>query len=75
MSDSIDDRDAIAYAARFYASVANGTSLQEAHDLGRAALALDGLPGADLPQLAHALDVDPRTTTLVVPPDSAQDVS
>jgi hypothetical protein len=68
MSDSIDDRDAIAYAARFYASVANGSSLQEAHDLGRVDLELQGLPGADLPQLAHAPDVDPSTTTLVVPP-------
>lgn len=72
MSDSIEDRDAIAYAARFYASVADGTSLLEAHELGRAALELDGLPGADLPQLAHAPDVDPRTTTLVVPPGPAQ---
>jgi hypothetical protein len=68
MSDSIDDRDAIAYAARFYASVANGSSLQEAHDLGRVDLELQGLPGADLPQLAHAPDVDPSATTLVVPP-------
>ncbi|MDF3049422.1 MAG: hypothetical protein K0R87_1060 [Pseudonocardia sp.] len=73
MSDSIHDRDAIRFAARFYASIANGTTLQEAHDLGRAALALDGLPGADLPQLAHAPDADPRATTLVVPPASAQD--
>lgn len=73
MSDSIHDRDAIRFAARFYASIADGTTIQEAHDLGRAALALDGLPGADLPQLAHAPDVDPRATTLVVPPASAHD--
>jgi hypothetical protein len=72
MSDGIEDRDAIAYAARFYASVANGTSILEAHNLGRAALALDGLPGADLPQLAHAPDVDPHNVTLVVPPRSSQ---
>ena len=75
MSDSIEDRDAIAYAARFYASVANGTSLLEAHELGRVAMELDGLSGADLRQLAHALDVDPGNVTLVVPPGSAEDAT
>jgi hypothetical protein len=71
MSESIDDRDAITYAARFYASVANGNSLLEAHNFGRAELKLDGLPGADMPRLAHATDVDPDDVTLVVPPRDA----
>jgi CHAT domain-containing protein len=45
MSDSIDDGDAIAYAARFYASVANGESIRSAHLLGKSALELVGLEG------------------------------
>ena len=68
MSDSISDGDAIAYAAQFYAAVANGQSILSAHMSGKAALELAGLPGADLPELVHAADVDPKSTILVVPP-------
>lgn len=68
MSDEIGDGDAIIYAARFYASVADGQSIQSAHLAGRAALELAGLAGQDLPELVHAPDVDPGQTFLVVPP-------
>lgn len=68
MSVEIGDGDAITYAAQFYAAVANGQSIQSAHLLGRAALELAGLAGQDLPTLAHADDVDPSQTVLVVPP-------
>jgi CHAT domain len=68
MSDEIADGDAIIYAARFYAGVADGQSVQSAHQLGRAALEMAGLAGRDLPTLAHAPDVDPAETILVVPP-------
>lgn len=68
MSAEIDDIDAISYAARFYASLANGQSVMAAHLFGRAALALAGLDGADLPILAHTDDADPRKTILVKPP-------
>ena len=67
MADSIDDADAINYAARFYASVANGESIKAAHSLGKSALELAGLSGAELPTLCWAENVDPRATKLVEP--------
>jgi hypothetical protein len=67
MADSIDDVDAISYAAQFYAAIANGQSVLAAHLSGRAALELAGLDGADLPTLASAADVDPSRTVLVSP--------
>lgn len=67
MVDSIDDGDAINYAAQFYAAVANGQSIRSSHLSGQAALELAGLAGADLPVLAWAVDVDPGTTILVKP--------
>jgi hypothetical protein len=65
MSDEIDDGDAIAYAAQFYAAVANGQSIRSAHLSAQAALELAGLSGKELPTLAHADDVNPATTLLV----------
>lgn len=65
MSDEIADGDAIAYAAQFYAAVANGQSIQSAHLSGQAALQLSGLSGHELPTLGHATDVDPSSTLLV----------
>lgn len=67
MADSIDDADAISYAAQFYAAVANGQSIQSAHLSGQAALQLAGLDGADLPTLAAAADADPGSAILVKP--------
>ncbi|CAL9668636.1 hypothetical protein [Streptomyces sp. enrichment culture] len=68
MSDSIGDTDAITYAARFYASVADGQSVQGAHLLSKAAIALNGLLDDELPILAHPVDVDPGAAKLVTPP-------
>jgi hypothetical protein len=65
MADEIDDGDAIAYAAQFYAAVANGQSIRSVHLSAQAALELAGLSGKDLPTLACADDVDPSTTVLV----------
>lgn len=67
MADSIEDADAINYAAQFYAAVANGQSINSSHLSGQAALELAGLESADLPTLAWAPDVDPSTTILVSP--------
>jgi hypothetical protein len=69
MADSIDDGDAISYAAQFYAAVANGQSIRSSHLSGQAALELAGLAGVELPTLASAADVDPATTLLVAPTD------
>lgn len=67
MADSIEDADAINYAAQFYAAVANGQSIKSSHLSGQAALELAGLDSADLPTLAWAPDVDPSATVLVEP--------
>lgn len=69
MADSIEDADAITYAARFYANIANGQSIQAAHRAGQAALELAGHDSAILPTLASAADADPSTTVLVTPLD------
>ena len=65
-SDSIGDADAIAYAARFYASLADGQSIQAAHDLAKAALKLQGLPDHDLPTLYASAGLDPGSVVLVL---------
>ena len=71
MADSIDDGDAINYAAQFYAAIANGQSINASHLSGQAALELAGLDGAELPTLAWAADVDPTATILVKPTEAA----
>ena len=70
MADSIEDGDAINYAAQFYATIANGQSINASHLSGQEALELAGLEGAELPTLACAQDVDPATTILVKPTSS-----
>ena len=70
LADSIDDGDAINYAAQFYAAIANGQSIKASHLSGQAALELAGLNGAELPSLAWAQGVDPATTILVKPASS-----
>ncbi|CAN3700461.1 hypothetical protein MMX123_00446 [Microbacterium sp. MM2322] len=65
-SDSIADGDAIAYAARFYAALTDGQSIQAAHDVAKAALLLQGTPDFDLPRLFAADGLDPSTTVLVL---------
>lgn len=72
MADSVGDRDAIAFAARFYAAVAEGQPVQAALDLARAQLEIDGLPDHDLPVLAVRAGVDPSSVRLVVPPENAR---
>lgn len=67
MSDSIDDADAIGYAAWFYTAIADGQSIAAAHRAGRSALQLAGLPGADLPTLAAAAGFDADDVILVKP--------
>ncbi|GAA0429994.1 CHAT domain-containing protein [Leifsonia naganoensis] len=67
MADEIEDVDAIAFAAQFYASVANGQSISSAHLAAQVSLELAGLPGSDLPTLASAVGYDPRAAILVRP--------
>ncbi|MFB8241671.1 CHAT domain-containing protein [Kitasatospora purpeofusca] len=68
MADEVDDRSAITYAAQFYASIANGQSIGAAHDSGKAAVQVAGLPGHELPTLAHAEGANAWTAILVQRP-------
>jgi hypothetical protein len=72
MAKSIGDVDAITYAARFYAAIAEGQSVQGAHLLGRAAVEMNGLPDHEVPTLTCAPDVDPSATRLVTPPPASE---
>ncbi|BCK73058.1 hypothetical protein Srufu_070110 [Streptomyces libani subsp. rufus] len=72
MTKSIGDVDAITYAARFYAAIAEGQSVQGAHLLGRAAVEMNGLPDHEVPTLTCAPDVDPSATLLVTPPPASE---
>ncbi|MEU9565537.1 CHAT domain-containing protein [Streptomyces sp. NPDC048161] len=65
MSDSVDDQAAITYATQFYAAMANGQSIGAAHASGKAAVEIGGMPGYDLPTLAHAAGANPWTAILV----------
>jgi hypothetical protein len=67
MGNEIADGAAIAYAAQFYAAVANGQSIRSADRLARVNLKMSGLSGADLPVLACAANVDPEQAVLVRP--------
>jgi hypothetical protein len=70
MGDAILDEAAIAFAASFYRALAFHRSVQEAFDLGRAALLAEDIPEEDVPALLVKPDVDAATTVLVgrVPP-------
>lgn len=65
MSEEIDDGDAIVYAAKFYAAIADGQSIAAADRVGRVALELAGLTGHELPTLVSMEDVDAAATWLV----------
>ena len=68
MSDSIGDADAMAFAARFYAAVGDGQSVEGAYRVAKLAMELSGLPDADLPILVNDPAVDPADVVLVIPP-------
>ncbi|WP_155589277.1 hypothetical protein [Bifidobacterium canis] len=71
MLDEIGDSDAINFAARFYATIANGQSLNSAVESAKAYLLAGGFPDADLPVLVCAPDSDPRKLILVEAPVAA----
>lgn len=68
MSDSIGDADAMAFAARFYATVADGQSVEGAYRVAKVQMELSGLPAADLPILVNDPAVNPVNIVLVIPP-------
>ncbi|MFA5504050.1 MAG: hypothetical protein WC423_01400 [Vulcanimicrobiota bacterium] len=67
MSDSIDDEAAIVFAGQFYSAIGFAKSVKESFEQAKAQLMLEGLEGADLPQLFHKPDASPDETHLVRP--------
>ncbi len=65
MSDGISDIGAATFATKFYAALANGQSVSSALKQGKAAMKIAMLGDADLPQLRHRSNVDPKTLVLV----------
>jgi len=65
MADSIGDVDAIVFAARFYATLAEGQSVDAALTTACVQMKLDGLPDHDLPTLRAVAGVDPAAVRLI----------
>jgi hypothetical protein len=68
MSDNIRDADAMAFAARFYATVADGQSVEGAYRVAKVAMEFSGLPDADLPILVNDPAVNPANVVLIISP-------
>lgn len=67
MKASIDDEAARIFAAHFYSAIGFGRSVQDAFKQGLAALAVNGLPDVDTPEMYTAENVDPQAVVLVKP--------
>ncbi len=65
MGDSVGDDAARTFAAAFYRALGFGRSVQNAFDQGIAAIALEGLDDADVPELLVRPGVDPSKLVLV----------
>lgn len=68
MTDSIGDRDAMIFAARFYSAIAEGQSVHSAYEIARTDMLFNGLEDALVPALTCAPDVHPSHVILVLPP-------
>jgi hypothetical protein len=67
MSKAIGDEAAAVFAASFYRAIGFGRSVEEAFELGKAALLLEGIPEAKTPRLHVREGVDVAALTLVGP--------
>lgn len=65
MKKAIGDSAAIVFAASFYRALGFGRSLQEAFDIGKAALLLEGIQEHKTPTLSLRDGVNPSSVTLV----------
>jgi hypothetical protein len=67
MNKPIGDAAAAVFAASFYRAIGFGRSVQEAFDLGKVALQLEGIPEDKTPTLSVREGVNASTLTLVGP--------
>ncbi len=65
MDDTIGDVDAIVFATRFYATLAEGQSVEAALTTARVDMKLNGLPDHDLPTLRAVAGIDPANVRLI----------
>ena len=71
MNQPIGDEAAIVFAASFYRALGFGRSVQEAFELGKAALLLEGIPEDKTPELLTRAGVDASAMVFVPPPAAA----
>src|SRR5258708_26098236 len=65
MAKPIEDKDAVVFAAQFYQGLAFGRTIQNAFELGKVGIAMQGSAGVVTPQLIARVGVDPGSITLV----------
>src|SRR4051794_33165812 len=68
MNRAIGDEAAIVFAASFYRAIGFGRSVQDAFELGKAALLLEGIPEDQTPELLTHPGVDAAGLRLIAPP-------
>ncbi len=73
MNWAIGDAAAIVFTGSFYRALGFGRSVQEAFELGRAALLLEGIAGATTPELLARNGVDASSLILIAPPPAPAD--
>ena len=73
MAGSIRDDAARSFAVGFYCSLGNGASVEEAYQVGRAAVVQQGFPDSDRPRVKVRAGIDPRSLILAVTPSPAAD--
>jgi hypothetical protein len=71
MNRPIGDDAAIVFAASFYRAIGFGRTVQEAFDLAKAALLLEGIPEHKTPEIYVRDGVDASALVLVAPPSKA----
>jgi hypothetical protein len=59
----------MAFAARFYATVADGLSVESAYKVAKVQMELSGLSDTDLVVLVNDPAVNPAAVRLVIPPE------
>ena len=70
MNRAIGDQAAILFAGSLYRALGFGRSVNEAFELGRNALLLEGIPEDKTPELLHRAGVDVATLCLIGPSDT-----
>jgi CHAT domain len=75
MNQPIGGAAAIVFARSFYRAIGFGRSVQEAFDLARVALLLEGIPEDNTPEMHVRSGVDPSKMVLITPTDRPDDTN